>query len=243
MLRNAYYLRRILRIRPKTIIHVGSHKAQDFAEYQKLGITEIYWCEADPELTVELRNKFGDKYVREGLFWSKPGLKIKFFRARDSQQSSAIPFTQGGTVQINETVDLISCTLDQVFEKDALHHPILLVLDIQGAELEVLKGAEKILNKAEGAIVEISRGPDDYVEVPSEFSIDNFMTKNGFKKSISRIGFSSRYKDQLYLKWGKPQILAIEVIDRIFDLLFRIFHLFKTGHWQGIHYHCQKCMF
>ena len=54
MLRNSFFMRNVLLIKPDLIIHVGADKGSDREEYSKLGAKKVIWLEADPEQSREL---------------------------------------------------------------------------------------------------------------------------------------------------------------------------------------------
>ena len=243
MIRNATYLKRLLKIKPTTIVHIGAHEAQDYKEYVTLGATEVHWGEADPQLAAELCNKFEAAFVHQGVFWNKQDLEIDFFQAVEAKQSSAVPLNKNGPIVLKGIKRLKTTTIDHVFNEKALQQPIMLTLDIQGAELEALRGGVQFLKRVSYAVVEISKHTNEYQIVPTENQIDLFMLEQGFKKSIYRVGFGSTYKDQLYIKSISRKVLLIGMIDFLFDLLLRVRHLIRAGHLIKNHYHCKKCGF
>lgn len=243
VIRNAIYLKRLLKIKPTTIVHIGAHKAQDYEEYVLLGATEVHWGEADPELAAELCNKFGAAFVHQGLYWNKSDLEIDFYQALEAQQSSAVPFSEDGPITLRGIRRLKTVTIDQVFNEKVHQKPIMLTLDIQGAELEALRGGVQFLKSVSYVVVEISKYKNVYQTVPTEKQIDWFMQKQGFEKSIFRIGFGSSYKDQLYIKTNFTKVFLIRITDHLFNYLLRLRHLIRTGHLIKNYYHCKKCGF
>ncbi len=168
VIRNATYLKRLIKIKPTTIVHIGAHKAQDYEEYVLLGATEVHWGEANPELAAELCNRFEAAYVHQGLYWNKSDFEIDFFQALEAKQSSAVPFNEDGPIELRGIRRLKTVTIDQVFNEKVLQQPITLTLDIQGAELEALRGGVQFLKSVSYAVVEISKNTTEYQTVPTE---------------------------------------------------------------------------
>jgi hypothetical protein len=70
-------------------------------------------------------------------------------------------------------------TLDSLIDSAALQAPLLLKLDVQGFELEVLKGGRRTLKLSEVVIMEVSLLP--YNDgAPSFADVVGFMNEEGF---------------------------------------------------------------
>lgn len=78
---------------------------------------------------------------------------------------------------IPRTVDGI--TLDEVCKKRRLIGPYLIKIDVQGAELDVLTGANQILKETEYIIIEISL-LGFYLNGPQLYDVITFMKEHGF---------------------------------------------------------------
>ena len=71
-------------------------------------------------------------------------------------------------------------TLDEVMDDKKILEPILIKIDVQGFELEVLKGAEKILAKTNHLILEVSE-TEIYQNQPLSSEIITFLEDRNFK--------------------------------------------------------------
>jgi FkbM family methyltransferase len=78
-----------------------------------------------------------------------------------------------------ETITLPMDTLDSLTESAALQGPLLLKLDVQGFELEVLKGARRTLQLSEAVIMEASLLPYN-AGAPLFADVVAFMNEQGF---------------------------------------------------------------
>ena len=67
MLRNSFFMRNVLLIKPDLIIHVGADKGSDREEYSKLGAKKVIWLEADPENVNYLRKTYPDDQTISGI--------------------------------------------------------------------------------------------------------------------------------------------------------------------------------
>lgn len=81
---------------------------------------------------------------------------------------------------INDEKEKISLRrLDDIYCKDHLHYPDTIKIDVQGYELEVLKGGIKVLSKAKYVIVELSYRKF-YIGQPSVWEIIKILEENGY---------------------------------------------------------------
>jgi FkbM family methyltransferase len=70
-------------------------------------------------------------------------------------------------------------TLDTLLEEGRIRSPVLLKIDVQGAELEVLSGGETMLNSTEYALIEISL-LEFFKGGPQLYDVIKFMKARGF---------------------------------------------------------------
>jgi len=131
--------------------------------------------------------------------------------------------------------------LDTVLPAKQISKKSLLVIDVQGAEIEVLKGAQKLLRNAAFVVIEIALKSQGYAETPSQESINQALGVHGFKPSISRISHDGSYKDQLFLKSTWVTVLRIGLSDGIFDSFMKARHGLKFHHFPKQHYFCSRC--
>jgi FkbM family methyltransferase len=81
----------------------------------------------------------------------------------------------------NEVVTVQSNTLDNVCQDEGVEKIDFIHLDVQGCELNTLKGAEKLLFGVTAIWLEVEAVPL-YLEQPLKEDIELFMNKNGFVK-------------------------------------------------------------
>ena len=109
------------------------------------------------------------KFINHGL-WSS-NTKRKFFSTNKQETSSFyFPnkeflkfFPDANRYDVNKEIDLNLFALDEFI--DEIYQPNFIKLDIQGSELEVLKGSSKILKNVLGLEVEINFKPI-YKDIP-----------------------------------------------------------------------------
>jgi FkbM family methyltransferase len=90
------------------------------------------------------------------------------------RQSSVFPGTE-----LLETITVRVCRLDELVRPEDLKHPVLLKIDVQGAELGVLEGSGAVLDAVDAVLVEASF-VELYCGQPLVDEIWGFMRHNGF---------------------------------------------------------------
>jgi FkbM family methyltransferase len=125
---------------------------------------EVVGLEADPENAALLRanaarNGMGCVRVVEAAAWSRAGqLKVRReFNAANGTQGHVTENASDDAQEI--TVD--SCSLDDLLFARGMGRPQLLKIDVEGAEWEVLRGAERTLRELRPAILcEVHKSED-----------------------------------------------------------------------------------
>ncbi|MBI4098412.1 MAG: FkbM family methyltransferase [Candidatus Magasanikbacteria bacterium] len=108
---------------------------------------------------------------------SAPGT-VTFHVHPDLEGSSV--YREGDDAQVNGVArELPATTIDAIAQEHHVEGPCLLKLDVQGAELEVLRGAEETLEKTEYVILETSLF-SAYDNVPLLHEVIAFMAERGF---------------------------------------------------------------
>jgi FkbM family methyltransferase len=148
------------RIRPQKVVHVGAHRAQEAEIYDAVGAS-VVWVEGDMRLEEALHDRlaaFPRQHVAM-MLCSDERSRRHFYRAsNDGESSSLFPFDQHARYMPDVTMEAATvattCPLD-----DLGLEPDWLTLDVQGAELLVLRGAHRTLDTVESIWCEVSRVP------------------------------------------------------------------------------------
>lgn len=125
---------------------------------------KLFMIEPLPELIKQLNLRFNDFYrytIWQGVFDESEGTKI--FNITTSCSSSSIlkPFSHiskniSADLTLQKTINVTSSTIDSFCINNNISFIDILKLDIQGAELRVLKGAVNVLPKIQYIILEVS---------------------------------------------------------------------------------------
>lgn len=175
-----------------TIIDAGANIGQFARAISRAYPTaSIISFEPLPDVAETLRNNLSDvagHEVIETALGNEDG-SVTFRRASNGGQSSSVlPFTpnQNGLAQgvrEVEKLDVKLSKLDTVFQDRDLEGPICLKMDLQGYELEALKGATELLSRCHYVIVETVleksyEGEPHFIELV-EFLNEHGMTCSG----------------------------------------------------------------
>lgn len=189
----------------KHILHIGAHEGQEFEAYSILGFKDIFWVEAIPEVFERLKNRVGESNCASALLWSSNDEKLRFNIANNEVSSSAFSFTDQtpwDNVRMVREIELQTSTLDSLVLKGILREDFLdgalLVLDVQGAELEVLKGSLESISLFSAVSVEVSR--KHFYQGSAKYkSIHLFLKSHGYKKIAEWVDPKIGHGDALYV--------------------------------------------
>ena len=210
-------------IKPLGVIHLGAHKGEELKLYKKLNIKNILLYEANKKLINYLKFKstifnfifdMNIKIINKVIYDKKSICKLNI--TSNSQSSSILDLGIHKELYPNivkeEEVLVEGNTLDDEFSNFYnINNYNFLNIDIQGAELLALLGAQTILNKLDIIYTEIHY---DYVYKNCALvsDIDNLLKKYNFvryytsdvknKKNISVWGDAIYLKKKLVQKYN-----------------------------------------
>jgi FkbM family methyltransferase len=172
---------------PETIIDIGSNKGQFILLIEKIfPRKKIYSFEPIEEM-IDKQKKFFKK--RQNIFFYNLALGSsssykEFLMTNRVDSSSFLEISQNQNKSKNYIVKekrkIKINTLDNIFRNEVLCHPVLIKMDVQGYELEVLKGANDILKKIDYILLEVSKN-EMYKHQPTEEIIINYLKGINFQ--------------------------------------------------------------
>jgi len=156
-----------LGIRPQTVIDVGANIGQfATAACALFAKAHVHSFEPHPAACAALRKtlkRFPNSTIYETAVGDSVG-SAAFVVSNDSQSSSLMEPTEFQKAvypkaSVNGVIDVPVTTLDTVFGGRPLSRPMVLKLDVQGAEHSVLKGGPVIVAQADYILVELALKP------------------------------------------------------------------------------------
>jgi FkbM family methyltransferase len=196
------------------VIHVGANTGQERVFYDRLGL-RVVWIEPIPEVFATLQANI-QAYPRQValryLVTDRDGVEYTFHIANNGGASSSILDFHlhkdiWPQVAYERTIALTSTTLATLLARERIapgDYPAL-VLDTQGSELLVLRGAVEVLDSFRFIKTEV---PDfeSYAGCCQLRDIESFVKRHGFQE-FSRHAFAQRpgggrYYDIVYERRG-----------------------------------------
>lgn len=161
------YLWRTFAIHPHAAMHVGAHEGQERDIYRDFGAEHVAFVEALPSVYERLkRNLAGyDRFEAvQAVCAERDGENVTFHVASNEESSSLLTMSKHKDfypdIVEEGTFSTTTTTVDAlVADRFAGIDFNMLVLDTQGAELRVLRGAEHLLGRVDAVFTEVSEVP------------------------------------------------------------------------------------
>ena len=200
------------------VVHVGANRGQERLAYAARGI-EVVWVEPIPEVFAELTRNiagFPDQRAFRALVSDTDGTPVRFHVTDNGGRSSSIfelaeHRVVWPQVGLSHVIELETVTLPTLLarEKIDLTGFDALVMDTQGAELQVLRGAAPILDRFTLIKAELFSF-EAYKGVCQRPEVDAFLAGHGFHPVATR--FMARHssggvaEDVTYLREPKRTV-------------------------------------
>lgn len=181
---------------------MGAHEAQEFGDYHRNSFGKVLWVEAQENLIAELVDKVGSAgdAVFQAVAWSESGVELDFKVANNSQSSSLFDFADHEDshpeVSFLSRHSVMTIRLDELIPSSEIFD--FVNLDIQGAELEALRGLGKRLEAVRWVYCEVNRTPL-YKGIPLVGEVDEFMEAQGFRRVVT-VWRPENWGDALYVR-------------------------------------------
>lgn len=145
----------------KGVIHVGAHFGKEFQIYEDLKIKNSIFFEPSSKTFKILKHNIGDKtiLVNKAVGNENKKIEINLETSNEGQSNSIltpkIHLNQYPHIQFFEKEEVDMVRLDDFLQNPKDYN--FMNIDVQGYELEVLKGSEKLLENIDYIMVEINR--------------------------------------------------------------------------------------
>ena len=166
----------------KGVLHIGAHLGQEAERYHRAG-ARVIWFEAIESVYQKLLGNIAN-FVNQKAYLALLGdqKKIVDFHISSNEVSSSIYlFSEGNgfNLEMTSIVELEMNRLDSFIDQEQIRLYPHWVIDVQGAELQVLQGAGDLLKLCQSIDIEISTF--EVYEGATKFSeLDKFLRAEGF---------------------------------------------------------------
>ncbi len=199
------------KISPTQIIHVGAWQGLDVPEYKALGIPKITLVEAMPDMASTLRKRYGhDEQIQiiEAAASDTSNKTVSFYPLNYGSSSLLKPKIESlqhvfADFKEIEPIAVKTMKIDEIVIN--VTETVMLIIDVQGAELQVLKGSTITLKKT--ALIKVEVSTVAYYEGQTyQNEITDFLRGYGFIPVSKRISKKIGQGDAIFLKKGDASV-------------------------------------
>lgn len=184
-------------INPLTILHVGAHLAEEAKFYDELKASNVVWVEANPNLlaglAANLKGRTNQSAI-QSLLSDEVGGRVKFHISNNGQSSSMLNLKEHlkkhPEVRYIEDITLKTETIDSLWEGSAEF--TVWNLDVQGAEMRVIKGGLRTLRKCQVLYTEVN-----FIEM-----YEGCCLFTEFQAELNKLGFIHHSTHDTGAGWG-----------------------------------------
>lgn len=177
-------------LKPSGVIHVGAHFAEEAEDYLREGINAMVFIEPCQGAFNEMKRRLvnlhflGVQFFKCACGSQEGNMTMHVAHANEGQSNSLMKpllhLTQHPTIVFNDTENVEVKRLDNLpIENRQLFD--FLCMDVQGYELEVLKGSTETLKNIKTVYAEINRA-ETYEGNPLVEDLDAFLSSFGFER-------------------------------------------------------------
>jgi FkbM family methyltransferase len=204
------------------VVHVGAHSGEEVDAYRRHGAKRIVLIEANPANCEALAETFGadsDVEVVHAAVTDHQGtdrLLLHTNARGETESASLLRMKQLGeivsTLRTEGAVEVPATTLDRLLEEAEVDVSAigLLVCDVQGAELSVLRGATRTLKAAKAVLTEVAL-VELYEGAAGEEEIAGVLGAAGFEE-VAGLDYELYEGDRRFRAWGDR--LFVRTTDR-----------------------------
>lgn len=199
-------------VKPRGAIHLGAHYGKEANEYLQMGMTRILFVEANPDLARALERRFEDTpgVTIAGCAITDADGPVVLRLASVDQSSSILPMKRhldlySGITEVG-SVAVPGYRLDTLMAERGLDAGAFnfMSIDIQGAELMALRGAEQTLRAIDAVNVEINF--DELYEGCAQIEeIDEHLNARGLYRVATTTPYDPSWGDALYVRRAATQ--------------------------------------
>ncbi len=219
MIRQLKRISEAYKLKIRGVIHIGAYDGSEYHIYKKLGIRSMIFFEPCRANFDRLQKKLGDKtkksFLRKIFGCEKEILLVKKALGNEEKKISMnietgnegasnsiltpkLHLEQYPDIKFDQKEEVEMIRLDDFFRGQKNDYNFL-AIDVQGYELEVLKGAKEVLKNIDAIISEVNN-KETYTNCVLIDELDKFLLEQNFVRQEvmwNEVGF---WGDALYVK-------------------------------------------
>lgn len=181
------------------VIHAGAHYGEEYSNYISNGIYNIHFFEASRRTFLKLISRIGCSSAYNFALGAGEFIATLHVESRNEGQSNSL---LKPLLHVSQYPQIVFDETEQVRVLPLDHFGItgcnFFNLDVQGFELEVLKGSEKTLLGMEYIYSEINRA-ETYEKCAQIGEMDDFLSQRGFHR-VETIWAGGIWGDGLWIR-------------------------------------------
>jgi FkbM family methyltransferase len=222
-------------VNPNGVLHIGAHEAEEARDYKKQNWGRTIWVEAQSNLVDKLKSNLDpiENKVIHAAVWDIDGIELELKVTNNSQSTSLLELGTHNLdypeIFVTRIEKIKTSRVDNLIDKSEKFE--FVNLDIQGAELNALRGMGPLLEQVKYIYTEVNK-KQVYVDCAMIGQIEDFLTEQGFRKVCVRWVPWKGWGDALFIRNGEinngllPRTRAIFYQVRFYSIYY--FHEF--GH-------------
>lgn len=215
MLINPKKLSSVWGLKPRGVLHIGAHRAEEMSLYSELSWGHMYWVEANPILAKELVRILDPEAntIHECAAWNIDRKMMVFNETTDSQSSSLFRLKQHSVhypqILHKDTYEVEARRIDCLYNSPP---PFSFVnIDVQGAELQAIQGMGDLVLAMDAIYSEVNK-EELYEGCATVNEIDAYLKEFGFDRVATRWVLGRGWGDGLYINKQRIPITLHNVI-------------------------------
>lgn len=175
-------------VKPKRVLHIGAHQAEELDAYTRHNWNDVTWIEAQPDKIEFLKSRIPSHHrLIHAAVWNENGIPLTLNVMTNSESTSLLKLgthaVEHPSVKFSHSIPILTTTLDNLIPVDET--PDFIAIDIQGAELRALEGFASRLSSVRWIYCEVNR-EYLYEECCLVNELDTFLGKFGFTRVVTR---------------------------------------------------------
>jgi FkbM family methyltransferase len=176
-------------VKPGPTLHVGAHIGEEAEAYDFFGFVPVWWIEANADLLPRLRlnlSMYPGQFIINALVSDSPK-ELTFHLASNGASSSYMELGTHATEHPDVTYvgarQMLATTVDLLHEEGSIGQASYMSMDVQGTELDVLRGAERYIEKVDAIYAEVNTN-EVYKGCASFDEVTEWLRERGFTRRV-----------------------------------------------------------